>query len=134
MQWRSARDQHLQAWTTHQQVGHEVCGFQNLLKIIEEQQALFVLEESTHLLGEKAISLFTLSQYLRHRLWNERGIAESRQVYPRQAIGKISAKVVGDLEREPGLAYPAWPSHREQTYPALSQEVKCLSNLLLPSK
>ena len=59
VQWRPARDQHLQARTAHQQVGHEVCCGEDLLKIIEEQQALFVLEESAHLLGERAISLFT---------------------------------------------------------------------------
>ena len=105
-----------------------------MLNIIEKQQALFVLEESTHLLGECMIRLFTQSQHVRHGLWNERRIAQSRQVDPDEAIGKTSAGVVCDLEREPGLAYPAWPSHREQTYPALSQEAKRLSNLLLPSK
>src|SRR5215467_13808934 len=92
------------------------------------------MEESAHLLRERVISLFTQSQHLCHGLWNKRRITQSCQVNPGEAISKTCAEVVGDLEREPGLAYPTRPSHRQQTHTALLQEAKCLGDLLLPPK
>jgi hypothetical protein len=77
VQGRPAGEQDVQTWAVYQQVGHEVCRGEEVLKIIEEQQVLFVLEESAHLLGERVISLFTQSQRLRHRLGNERWITQS---------------------------------------------------------
>ncbi|HEV2662441.1 MAG TPA: hypothetical protein VGU68_17680, partial [Ktedonobacteraceae bacterium] len=41
---------------------------------------------------------------------------------------------MGKLEREPGLANPAGPGHRQQTHTALSHEAKRLGDLLLPPK
>ena len=105
-----------------------------MLNIIEKQQALFVLEESTHLLGKCMIRLFTQSEHVRHGLWNERRIAQSRQVNPDEAIGKTVAEVVCDLERESGLTDPSGPGQGEQTHSALSQKVKCLCDFLLPPK
>src|SRR5438270_4539518 len=120
MQGHPARDQHLQTWAVREQIGYEVCRGEDMLNIIEKQQALFVLEESTHLLGEWMIRQFTQSQHVRHGLWNERGIAESCQFNPGEAIGKTIAKGMSELEREPGLAYPSGSSDGAQTHTSLS--------------
>jgi hypothetical protein len=116
VQGRPAGDEHLQAWAVYQQVGHEVCRFQQVLKIIEEQQKLFALEESTHLLRERLINLFTQSQHVCHGLWHKRRITQSCQVKPGEAIGKTSTEGMGKLERQPGLANPAGASQSEQTH------------------
>ncbi len=57
------------------------------------------------------INVFRQSQRLGYHLWNQRRIADRRQVDPREAIGKSVAEVVGELQCEPGLANPARPSH-----------------------
>src|SRR5579884_1060958 len=99
-----------------QQGSNEVCRFQEVLKIIEEQQKLFPLKELVHLLSERLISLLTQSQRLCHGLWNERRIMQSRQVNPGEAIGKTCTESMSNLEREPSLADPAWPGQGKQTH------------------
>src|SRR5947209_710350 len=121
-QRRTARYEDKQAGTACQQISDERGAVQDLLDIVEHQQEMLVVQERTHLLGERGVSLFTDPEHLSNYTRNQRCITDGCQRNVHRAIGKVRSEVPGKLKRKSCLADTTGSCQGEQVGIAATQQ------------
>src|SRR5713226_4080608 len=114
MQGCPARHQYREARARCEHISDEQSSLQDLFEIVEHEQDMLVLQESTHLLCKRGGSLFAQPQRLGDHSWNQDGIADRSQFYEDHPISEHICEILGDLECEPCLANTTRPHHSEQ--------------------
>ena len=83
-----------------------------------------MVQERTHLLGERGVSLFTDPEHLSNRIGNQRCIADRGKRDVHHPIGKVRSKVPSKLKHKPRLADATGSCQREQVGIAATQQGK----------
>src|SRR5215469_17582450 len=132
MQGCPAGHKDLQTGTVRQQIGDERSGLSKVLKIVEDQQKILLLQGHTDQLGERTGHLLAQSQRLRERGFEQCWIAKRGQGDKDRPLLKTLAEILRKLNREPCLADATGAGEREQAHAIALQEGQGTRHLLLP--
>src|SRR5260221_3984938 len=131
MQGSAAGDEDLQVRTGRHKIGDERGCLPDLLKIVEDQQELLLLQIRLDLLGNLAERRLAESKRLRKCCREDGWITKWGERHADHSMLNMLTDVLRQLNPEPRLADPAGPGEREQAHPIALQERHGTRHLLL---
>jgi hypothetical protein len=127
------RHKKLQARAGSQQISQQRCRADHLLKVVKDQQELFVLEIlNEYLAGRPRIflpQLQGLGDLEQHPIWCTDGFERNEH----NAIGEILHSRACDFQGETGFSDARRPGARQQSHIFVPQKLAPRRKLLLPS-
>src|SRR5215470_15911042 len=133
MQYFTAGDQQFQLKAHLQQFTEQGCCSDYLLKVVEHQQELLVLQVIFQEIQERSVTHFSECQSLSDGGNNQSVVADGSEWDEIDPIGKAIEQVSGDVQGEAGFAHTSRTGQRQQAYFRPSQERSRARRIVLAS-
>ena len=111
-----AGDQHLEERCRRQQVTHQRCGREHLLKVVEHEQQVLIPEIAFETLGQRLASDFLDPKRLRDGSDHQVGLRDGRQLDEKDAVGEVGLQVTGYLQAQARLADAGGTDQGQEPY------------------
>jgi hypothetical protein len=115
-QHRPARDQHLEARGSRQQLGHDRGSLQDLLEVVQHQQELLLIQVALQVLQRWGAPRLLQAQGVGDRGGDQTRIGEGSQIHEEHAFRELLHHVGSELEGEAGLAGAAGAREGEEAH------------------